>query len=389
MLAFRPPALFLAFLALLALAAPARAQIDLAAADGPERTCPRFRDAQPAKLRADAERVAFAICNAIDMVREAATRFRQFNEQQQKPDHSFVSEIRARLERVLVRLRASRAALEGVKGDGPYFVIRPGDWAIDWDGDGRISDTERYLLWVPRRGVDAFRSAANFASPAAYHEAQFVAPRIRVDRADLLWAIAYCNFIEGALNLLLSYEVVVEPKFEIRLKDAGRLARLAYRNLLDGVRASGLLREALPRERDDEDEWIPNARQKETSFPLAMDEQTFLTWGALLGHMDKLLRGRTLLGGTVASPEARNLRDLSMGVCEPGEGLDVQSLWTDPVRSPMSPDSLKSRCRKPSAARPLTGLAAMIAESARRNAGRSPESFSGEWMILRHFYWVN
>ena len=134
---------------------------------------------------------------------------------------------------------------------------------------------------------------------------------------------------------------------------------------------------------------IPNARQRKTSFPLVMDEQTFLTWGALLGHMDKLLRGRTLLGGTVASPEARNLRDLSMGVCEPGEGLDVQSLWTDPVRSPMSPDSLKSRCRKPSAARPLTGLAAMIAESARRNAGRSPESFSGEWMILRHFYWVN
>ena len=41
------------------------------------------------------------------------------------------------------------------------------------------------------------------------------------------------------------------------------------------------------------------------------------------------------------------------------------------------------------AARPMTGLAAMIAESARRNAGRSPESFSGEWMILRYFYWVN
>ena len=366
------------------------APITLDTADGPDQTCPQFRDAKPASLRRDEERVAFAICNAIDMARETATRFREFQARQQRADKSFIDEIRARLERVVVRMRASRTALEGVKGDGPYFAVRPGEWRIDWDGDGQISTTEKYLLWVPKRGVDVFRPVTSFGgSEAAYHEAQFVSPRISLDRSDLLWAIAYCNFAEGMLNLLLSYEVKLDQGFDIRLKDAARVSKVAYRNVLEGIKASAKLRETLLKETDDEDEWIPNPRQVKTSFPLLMDEQTFATWGELLGHMDKLFRGKTLLGGAVRSQEFGNVRDLAGGICQPGEGIDVQSLFTNPIKSPMLPEGLKSRCRKPTAARPLTGLAAMIAESARRNAGRSPESFSGEWMILRHFYWVN
>ena len=120
-----------------------------------------------------------------------------------------------------------------------------------------------------------------------------------------------------------------------------------------------------------------------------MDAQTFATWGELLGHMEKLFPGRRCSGGPVSSQELRNVRDLSGGICAPGQGIDVRSLFTDPLREPLRPDALKSRCRAPTAARPLTGLAAMIADSLRRNAGRTPDSFSGEWMILRHFYWVN
>ena len=121
-----------------------------------------------------------------------------------------------------------------------------------------------------------------------------------------------------------------------------------------------------------------------------MDAQTFATWGELLGHMEKLFRGQTLLGGTINSQELRNVRDLAGGICPPGQGIDVLSLFTNPIREPMNgPEELKSRCALPTAKRPMTGLAAMIAESVRRNAGRTPDSFSGEWMILRHFYWVN
>ena len=366
------------------------APIELESADGPDQTCPQFRAAMPASLRRDDERIAFAICNAIDMARETAARLREFQQrQQQAGDRSFIDEIRTRLERILVRIRASRAALEAVKGNGPYFAIRPGEWRIDWDGDGKISDTEKYLLWVPKRGVDVFRSPATFGSEAAYQEAQFISPRIHLDRADLLWAIAYCSFAEGMLNLVLSYEVTMDQRFDVRLKDPARVTRVAYKSILDGIKASAKLRETLLKETDDDDEWIPNPKQVKTSFPLLMDEQTFATWGELLGHMDKLFRGKTLLGGTPQSPEARRVRDLSQGICPPGEGIDVRSLFTQPIQSPLAENGLRSRCRKPTAARPMSGLAQLMSDSAQRNAGRTPESFTGEWTILRHFYWVN
>src|SRR5262249_17648607 len=156
----------------------------------------------------------------------------------------------------------------------------------------QISVLEKYLLWVPKRGQDVFRSPASFGTEAAYHEEQFVSPRISVDRADLLWAIAYCNFVEGALNLRLAYEVSVEKGFDVRLNEGASVSRVAYKNILDGLKASSMLRQALLKETDDNDEWIPSPRQVNTSFPLLMDEQTFTTWGALLGHMDKLFRGK-------------------------------------------------------------------------------------------------
>jgi hypothetical protein len=363
--------------------------IDFISANGPERTCPGFLATDAAKLRGDAERVAYAICNSIDLAREAASRFRTYNERGERTDNALVNDLRTRLEHVLRRVRASRVALEGVRGAGPYFTIRPGEWAIDWNGDGQIDMTEKYLLWVPKRGRTEFRARSMFPSDAAYNEDNFSSPQINVDRADIYWAVAYLQFFEAALNLVLSYEVDLAKGFEVRLKDGKRISQVAYRDLLGGMRASAQLRQALLKETDDDDEWIPNPKQTRTSFPLLMDAQTFATWGELLGHMDKLFRGQTLLGGTVNSQEFRNVRDLSGGICAPGQGIDVKSLFTDPIREPLQQDALKSRCRAPSAARPLTGLAAMIAESVRRNAGSSPGGFSGEWMILRHFYWVN
>lgn len=371
-------------------AAAQPAGIDFATPSGPDRTCPKFRGLDPAKLRSDADRAAFAICNTIDLVLEASRRFRNYQQQGERNDNALVSDIRSRLERINERIRASRIALEGIRGPGPYFVARPGEWAIDWDGDGTISTFEKYLLWVPKRGVNAFRPEHRFQSPVEYYETQFASPRIKVDRADAYWVAAYMQFAETMLNTVLAYEVdLSQGGFQVRLRDPGRIAKVAYQNLLGGLRASAQLRQSLLKETDDDDEWIPNPKQVRTSFPLLMDAQTFATWGELLGHMEKLFRGQTLLGGTVESQEFRNVRDLAGGLCPPGQGIDVQSLFTDPIREPMIPDVLRSRCAVPTAKRPMTGLGAMIAASLKRNAGRTPDSLSGEWMILRHFYWVN
>jgi hypothetical protein len=124
-----------------------------------------------------------------------------------------------------------------------------------------------------------------------------------------------------------------------------------------------------------------------------MDPQTFTTWGLLLGHMEKLFRGQTLLGGTVqqqpGGPQVA-VRDLTMGLCQPGEGLNIRDLFVNPLPELFGRNrlGLAERCVKPTAAVPFSGLAAMVSDSVRRNAG-APGGFSGEQMILRHFMWVN
>ena len=105
--------------------------------------------------------------------------------------------------------------------------------------------------------------------------------------------------------------------------------------------------------------------------------------------MEKLFRGQTLLGGTVEQSMAQGVRDLTMGVCKPGEGINVRGLFLDPLPELWGRNrGLAERCVKPTAAVPFSGLAAMVAESVRRNAA-APGGFSGEAMILRHFMWVN
>jgi hypothetical protein len=189
------------------LAGTAGAQdIDFVSADGPARTCPKYLGLDLAKLRGDSDRVAYAICNTIDLAREAASRLRTHNERGEAVDNTLVNDLRSRLERILKRAHVSRVALDGVRGAGPYFTIRPGDWAIDWNGDGQVDMTEKYLLWVPKRGRTEFPARSMFPSDAAYNEDNFSSPRIKVDRADVYWAAAYLQFFEAALNLVLSYK---------------------------------------------------------------------------------------------------------------------------------------------------------------------------------------
>jgi hypothetical protein len=113
------------------LAGTAGAQgIDFVSADGPARTCPKYLGLDTTKLRSDADRIAYAICNTIDLTREAASRFRTYNERGERVGNTLVDDLRARLEHILKRVHASRIALEGVKAAGSYFAIRPGDWAM-------------------------------------------------------------------------------------------------------------------------------------------------------------------------------------------------------------------------------------------------------------------
>ncbi len=382
-----------AFLISLALLAVTSAQgkdwpVDLSTTAKLEQTCTEFRGAEPQSVTRDADKVAFAICSGIDLTRDALGWFRLNASRLNANGPGTVKEVRAKLEGYLLTIESTRKLLETIKTNKPLLTIRPAEWELDLDGDGIVSPFEKHFFWVPKRGVPASLSGGGPSAGNDYYAANFIKPTIKIDQSDIYWAIAYCHFAEATLNLLLAYELVEGAQFRIQLADAERVKRVAYPSLLNGIAFSGKLRDSLQRETSDENEWIPNPRQKNTSFPLQMDAQTFKTWGELLAHMDKLFRGKTLLGGSVTVQNS-NVRDLAMGLCKPGEGVDVHELFQNPIVHPGERSEWQAKCKKATAALPLTGLAAMIDASIKRNSAGGTGNLSGEWMVLRHFYWVN
>ena len=79
----------------------------------------------------------------------------------------------------------------------------------------------------------------------------------------------------AALNVVLAYDMAGPDFNGIALVDRDRIRKVAYGNVREGIRQSKKLREALLAETDDDCEWIASPRQVKTSFPLAMDAQTF------------------------------------------------------------------------------------------------------------------
>ena len=361
--------------------------IDFSSTAGLQSTCPSFLAANPRSLMRDEDKVAYAICNGVAVAKDAA-RWWQQNQPAMKMEREDWQRARAQLEKQLATIARMRTVLESVKSPGPYFVIQPGRWQIDFDGDGRVSLMEKYFFWTPRRGIAM--ALMDRARSEAEYEAAYVSPVIKLDRSDVLWALAYCNFAEAALNLVLAYDSADANLQNLTLSDAQRVRKASYPRLVEGVRVSMKLRESLLAEKGDDREWIANPRQKQTSFPLVMDEQTFATWGALLRELERVLAGNALLGGRVDAGQLRGLTDLSFGMCPSGQALDIRSLFLNPLKQPFDRRELSERCAFPSATTPLSGLAALASDSIRRNIGRLPNGQeSGEWTILRYLYWVN
>jgi hypothetical protein len=390
---------FMSAFALSIFAVPANAAIDFSSTPAMQTTCAELRPRTAATLRADDEKVAYVICSGIDLLTDTARWARSMSKRMessnaQERDRSFVQAIRVKLEEILVRITAARQALSTVRANKPLFVIKPGEWEIDLDGDGTVTPFEKHFFWVARRGNDQIAAFSGTGGTAEYYGKHFVKPVIKLDQSDVYWAAAYLNFAEAALNLVLSYNLDPQSKDVVVLHDEKRVATKAYPRLLEGIATSRKLRESLLKETDNDHEWIANPKQTNTSFPLVMDAQSFATWDALLEHMDSLFRGKTLLGGATAAsrpgdPQPWRTRDLTMGLCRPGEGINVRDLFLRPLKRPLDAVERSARCVKPTTAVPFTGLGKLIEESLRRNAERTPDNQTGEWMVLRHLYWVN
>lgn len=227
---------------------------------------------------------------------------------------------------------------------------------------------------------------------AEHYRTYFTSPVVKIDRSDIDWAIAYAYFAEAIIYLALSYDVAYDiqnpSSFKLLLSDRERIRTTVYERLLAGVRHLKAVRKALLSETDDRLEWIPNPKQKKTSFPLVMDEQTFDTWGKLLEYVDELLAGKVLLGGRVSHAERPVLQDLTFGICDENEGLNLKDLFDRPIKDPLDSREWKSRCRRANNGLRFSGIRNLLAEVIARNRD-GPERQSGEWTIVRYLYWVN
>ena len=384
----------LLLLVVLAVSFPLHAAIDLSSNSGMQTTCLQARKQKPEQLRDDNEKVAYVICSGVDLLTDTWRWTIRQLPTLQLDSRNFRQQVRDKLEVILGKLQAARQILETVRTTKPLFVVHPGEWVLDLNGDGTITPFEKHFFWVARRGNDQIAAFSGISSPASYYEKNFIRPVMKLDQSDVYWAVAYLNFAESALNMVLSHDFDPARKDRIHLRDANRVKNVAYPRLLEGIAASRKLRQSLLVETDDDLEWISNPKQASSTFPLILDGQTFATWGVLLDHLEKLVRGKTLLGGSVAGskpgavPSWRSV-DLTWGTCKSGEGINMGALFAVPIQHPGNTPELAARCMKSTKAVPLSGLAQLLEQSLKRNAGRASGGAPGEWMVMRHLFWVN
>jgi hypothetical protein len=193
-----------------------------------------------------------------------------------------------------------------------------GMYRLDFNDDGMTTDDE--TLWqifsrVTRRAVDEQVAT------------QFV---VAFDKGDVHWLRGYCHLLSSLCELFLAYDtqelhdyaaqlffptaktpypqlhdqkmvgwfmdaVAFIHMLRLPVKDADRLAS-AHAHLLLVVEQSRLSWEAILAETDDELEWVPNPRQRNTAIPGALISQDMVkAWHELLDELEAILLGRKLI----------------------------------------------------------------------------------------------
>lgn len=368
-----------------AFAAPAPRALDLATTGGFNRTCATLPPSA-AQLTNDDERIAWAVCHDVDLVRRIATWFSQgsraYNGGQASPAQ-LKAEVERKLDLVRDDLRRTRVQLERVDlKQRSSLRLAPGQWRVDLDGDGRIETWEANFFAIPRRqgGEPKLAMPSNDAEHYNRHYNQDA--QIAVDQADVLWALSYHQFIEGLMANVRAFDIDVNT-FAVTLARPA-LLRNAHLLIGQGLATSERLRLSVLAETDDDHEWLGHPGQASSAFPIPLEAADFATWGQVLAQMQSLWQGRHLL------PTTRNARGLLAElapVCEPGEGLDLAKLYLQPPPAGTQAKLGQLRamgqgaCRKVDAGHPVSDLPAWLERS------RSGQA-SGTQM-LRYLYWVN
>jgi hypothetical protein len=344
-------------------------------------------------LQNNAQRQVFVLCRDAALlahfVKWVKPTFAHF---QATSDYATLAiAVRKELTHVRNEIGLVRSVLEALKlQPGEGLMLAPGQWQFDLDGDGVIETWERSFFAIPKRNEQPFRLSMPTNDPDYYAE-HYQAPeaRFKVDQSDVLWALAYHQFTQGLLELVLAHQVNLPGgRFSamlgdklIELKDRPAMMR-AHQLIGAGFTTSMALRASLLAETDDEDEWIANPKQKNTVFPLKLESIDYDNWGQFLSTMLPLWQGKTLLG--MSAP----LRGLFGGaraeLCAPGKATSIPLAFAKWPRFALKevknngPSQLGD-CVKITPQRPKTNLVEMLQKA---SDTASPQA-------MRYLYWVN
>ncbi len=364
-----------------------KAQNNFSSGEGIQQTCQLQAKASYKLAKNAADKQSQVICRDIALLKQIAQWVDQMkvNPNKDFTSKDFDSMLRKEITLIRNELNASRQVLESLQlKPNEGLMLEPAQWQFDLNGDGKIQTWEKYFFAIVKPGERAW-SLSMPSDDAAYYQQHFnLEAKFQVDQSDVYWALAYHQFFEGFANLILSFQLDTNNRRSMRIKmiDSASLQR-AHALIGSGFATSNKMRLSLLAETDDKDEWIPNPKQKNHVFPLAMDQEAFDIWGNFLSETITLWNGKTVLA---VPTNAGGVLGAGAKMCAADEGLNVAQLFKKAPTYFDNVNSLKYACAKITAELQPSKLPEMAAAALERgrNNPKSPE-----WHFLRYFYWVN
>jgi len=360
--------------------------ITLTSSLGFSRTCTSQLQQKETQKRSDAQAIAWVVCRDTDLARNLITWATQGFKRIQSENLSIetiVAEVGKKIDEVIGHMGQTRRVLAKLQLHQSIALrVSPSQWQIDLNGDGEISVWEKYFFAIPERNSSSLHFGMPHENESYYQQHYQADAQIDVDQSDVLWALAYHQFIEGLLVNIRAFEVHPSD-WSVSLERPVLLAT-AHRLIGDGFATSERMRHTVLTETDDSNEWIANPNQKNSVFPLALDADDFQTWRAAMSEAQATWQGNHLL------PTSRNGRGILAQIaplCAENQGLNIAQLYLKPppkgFRISLSsalPDFGKA-CKTVTKAQPLSRMEEIV------QRGKSADAIGMK--SLRYLYWIN
>jgi hypothetical protein len=229
-------------------------------------------------------------------------------------------------------LEKAEATLAKITDDRVKLTLRLADIKLDLDGDGKPTD----------RFVELLRQTLGGNPEFLAKNRDF---RVSFDRGDVAWFRSYCHLLMGLADIMLAVDLEtefyanyqaffpkvkpaekVEPRnngwvLKIRFAEPSRLGRVRL-HLLQVAKLNRETWRFVRAETDNDDEWLPNAKQTSV-VGLPVRDEMIDRWLAFMGELEAVLEGKTLIPVSIYLDTQGKDLNLKKVLDDPPAVLDV------------------------------------------------------------------